>query len=66
MLQISAEGIVLEPQWAQQITGMRIEFPFNLIDQSNNDIYNDQSWCLLKSWYTAGGPRERNSRLARR
>ena len=35
---------------------MRFEFPFNLIGKSTIAFSTGQSWRVLKSWYTAGGP----------
>ena len=33
---------------------MSFEFPFNLIDKLVKASLTDQSWRVLKSWYTCG------------
>ena len=37
---------------------MRFEFPFNLIGKLTIFFLTGQSWRVLKSWYTAGGPEQ--------
>ena len=37
-----------------ELPEMRFEFPFNLIGKSTMPFLTDQSWCVLKSWYTGG------------
>ena len=40
----------------------RFEFPFILIGKSTMTFLTGQSWHVLKSWYTAGGPEQRFQR----
>ena len=37
---------------------MRVEFPFNLTSKLTIAFLTGQSWRVLKSWYTAGGPEQ--------
>ena len=37
---------------------MHLEFPFNLIGKLTMALLTGQSWQVLKSWYTGGGPEQ--------
>ena len=41
-----------------ELPEMRLEFPFNLIGKLTLAFLAAQSWCLLKSRYTGGGPEQ--------
>ena len=38
---------------------MHFKFPFNLIVKTTMAFLSVQSWHVLKSWYTGGGPEQR-------
>jgi len=38
---------------------MRFDFPFNLIGKWAMALLTGQSWRVLKSWYTGGGPQQK-------
>ena len=42
-------------QRTQELPDVRFEFPFKLIGKG---FLRGQSWRVLKSWYTAGGPEQ--------
>ena len=42
-----------------ELPKMLFEFPFILIGKSTMALLTGQSWCVLKSWYTGGGPGQR-------
>ena len=44
--------------WARhnELTEVRFDFPFNLIGKLTMAFLTGQSWHVLKSWYTGGGP----------
>ena len=46
------------PNRFNELPEMRFEFPFNLIGKSTMAFSTGQSWRVLKSWYTGGGPEE--------
>ena len=50
--------------WAPKGLRLRFEFPFNLIGKSTMTFLTGQSWRVLKSWYTGGGPEQRFRRWA--
>ena len=41
-----------------ELPEMRFEFPFNLIGKMTMALLAAQSWCIIKSWYTGGGPEQ--------
>ena len=44
------------PNKLNKLPKMCFKFPFNLIGKSTMEFLIDQLWCILKSWYTGGGP----------
>ena len=51
----SAEVLVLGLQRTQWLPEVCFEFPSNLMGKSTMASLTDQSWRVLKSWYTGGG-----------
>ena len=52
-------ALVLDPQWTQlTLLEMHFECLFNLIGKSTMALLTGQSWRVLKSWYTGGGPEQ--------
>ena len=41
-----------------ELPEVRLEFTFNLIGKLTIAFIMDQSWRVLKSWYTDGGPEQ--------
>ena len=46
------------PNGLNELPEVRFEFPFILIGKSTMTLSTGQSWRLLKSWYTGGGPEQ--------
>ena len=49
---------VLGPNGLSELLEARFEFPFILIGKMTMDFLRGQSWRVLKSWYTGGGPEQ--------
>lgn len=47
------------PYKLDKLSEVRFEFALKLIGQWKKSFLTNQSWCILKSWYTAGGPDQR-------
>ena len=46
------------PSGLDELTEVLFEFPFILIGKSTMTFLTGQSWRVLKSWYTSGGPEQ--------
>ena len=46
------------PNGLNELPEVRFEFPFILIGKSTMAFLTGQSWRVLKSWYTGGGPEQ--------
>ena len=46
------------PNGLNKLRDVRFEFSFVLIGKSTVAFLTGQSWCVLKSWYTDGGPEQ--------
>ena len=45
------------PNGLNELKEERFEFPFILIGKSTMEFLTGQSWRVVKSWYTGGGPK---------
>ena len=59
---LSADILVLDPQWTQRITGSAFRIPLQPDWRSRQTkqrpFLTSQSWRVLKSGYTAGSPEQ--------
>ena len=62
---LSADILVLGPNGFKELLELHFEFPFNLIGMSTVAFLTNQSWCILKSWYTQVGAQLREQRFWR-
>ena len=48
-----------DPTDSTNLPEVRFQFPFNLIRKLTMAFLTGQSWAVVKSWYTGGGPEQR-------
>jgi len=46
------------PYGLNELPEVHFEFPFNPVGKSTIAFLMGQSWHILKSWYTGGGPEQ--------
>ena len=60
--QAAPKSLFWAPDGLDELAEVHFEFPFILIGKSTMTFLTGQSWHVLKSWYTAGGPEQRFQR----
>ena len=54
----AARSLFLVPNGLKELPEVHFECPFILIGESTMSLLTGQSWRVLKSWYTGGGPEQ--------
>ena len=54
----SPKSLFWAPKGLNELLEVRFEFPFILISKSTMSLLTGQSWRMIKSWYTVGGPEQ--------